>query len=137
MVLQSSFSRVLSFLNLINLLPITEAHLVSVSPWPILVRISIINRLLSLLLSMSGYERLFFFINITFLLLFLCIWFRDVIRENSFKGDQTCVVHIYLQIGMLLFILREVFFFFVSFGHFFTTLAGLIQHVVWVDLYLD
>lgn len=46
-------------------------------------------------------------------------WWRDVIREATFEGQHTSVVQKGLRIGVLLFIVSEVMFFFAFFWGFF------------------
>ena len=46
-------------------------------------------------------------------------WWRDIIREGTFEGQHTMVVQKGLRMGMLLFIVSEVMFFFAFFWAFF------------------
>jgi cytochrome c oxidase subunit 3 len=46
-------------------------------------------------------------------------WWRDVIREATFEGNHTLSVQTGLRIGMLLFIVSEIMFFFAFFWAFF------------------
>jgi len=46
-------------------------------------------------------------------------WWRDIIREGTFEGQHTSIVQIGLKMGMLLFIVSEVMFFFAFFWAFF------------------
>nr|AAQ98620.1 cytochrome oxidase subunit III [Rhipicephalus haemaphysaloides haemaphysaloides] len=86
-------------------------HLVEKSPWPITSSISA----LSLTLGFVSY-----FQNLNFHLILLAMlmiiissfqWWRDISREGSFQGFHTQWVLNGLKIGMILFILSEVFFF--------------------------
>jgi len=54
-----------------------------------------------------------------FLTLVAILWWRDVIREGTFEGKHTSVVQKGLKMGMILFILSEVMFFFSFFWAFF------------------
>lgn len=38
-------------------------------------------------------------------------WFRDLFRESKFKGSQNLLIQTSLKLGIIFFILREVFFF--------------------------
>ena len=58
-----------------------------------------------------------FFIII--LLIVIIIWFRDIIREGSSYGFHTIEVNTGLKYGILLFIVREVIFFFSFFWAYF------------------
>ena len=46
-------------------------------------------------------------------------WWRDIIREGTFEGQHTFVVQKGLRMGMLLFIVSEIMFFFAFFWAFF------------------
>ena len=96
-------------------------HLVSPSPWPILTSISL------LVLTTSGVLSMHNFINtpyIFFIALFLVcssmsFWFRDVISEGTYKGNHTLAVQKGIYIGVVLFIISEVFFFLAIFWAYF------------------
>jgi heme/copper-type cytochrome/quinol oxidase subunit 3 len=53
------------------------------------------------------------------LILFICIWARDVVDEATFQGFHTRMVQKGLRYGMILFIASEVMFFFSFFWTFF------------------
>lgn len=96
-------------------------HLVSISPWPLLTSISIIN--LAYIGTIIIHR---FILSINWLLLsFFCLiqsislWFRDVIREGSFHGDHTKAVKIGLSYGITFFIISEILFFFSIFWAYF------------------
>jgi hypothetical protein len=92
-------------------------HLVENSPWPLLGSISTLVLTISGVLYMKGfkYGLIFLYIALILLLLTFFFWFRDVIREATYQGHHTIKVRKGLQIGMILFILSEVFFFFCFF----------------------
>ena len=46
-------------------------------------------------------------------------WWRDIIREATFEGQHTTKVQKVLKMGMLLFIVSEIMFFFAFFWAFF------------------
>merc|ERR1711990_699430 len=56
-----------------------------------------------------------------FLTLLLCmfVWWRDIVREGMYEGQHTKDVQFGLRMGMLLFIVSEVMFFFAFFWAFF------------------
>lgn len=94
-------------------------HLVDCSPWPL-------TRSLGALLLVRGLVKWFYFFSIDLLLLrairlvlSIIQWWRDVIREGTFQGLHTLKVQQRLQIGIILFILSEVLFFFSFFWAFF------------------
>lgn len=85
-------------------------HLVSPRPWPILISLRILNNLISII---RWFHQLGYYSLITIPCTFICIylWWKDVIRESSFLGFHTKSVYNGIRIGMILFIISEVFFF--------------------------
>jgi heme/copper-type cytochrome/quinol oxidase subunit 3 len=61
------------------------------------------------------------FLLLGFLLLFFVMytWWRDIIREATFEGQHTEVVQKGLRLGVILFIVSEIMFFFAFFWAFF------------------
>lgn len=47
------------------------------------------------------------------------VWWRDIIREGTYEGTHTHIVQLGLRMGMLLFIVSEIMFFFAFFWAFF------------------
>jgi cytochrome c oxidase subunit 3 len=47
-------------------------------------------------------------------------WWRDIVREATFEDTHTITVQKGLRLGMILFIVSEIMFFFAFFGDFFT-----------------
>ncbi len=96
-------------------------HLVDPSPWPILAGLS------ALMVTFGGVLTMHFYTMGTSLLFFgfdlLCIiaaaWWSSVIREGTFEGQHTARVKKGLMMGMLLFIVSEIMFFFAFFFAFF------------------
>nr|QNV11863.1 cytochrome c oxidase subunit III [Ancistrocerus parietum] len=86
-------------------------HLVTISPWPIILSFNI-------LFLLTGTIKWFYFLNtnlilmsISSLLLTLFQWWRDVTRESTFQGCHTSYVLKNIRMGMILFIISEIFFF--------------------------
>jgi cytochrome c oxidase subunit 3 len=65
------------------------------------------------------YSELLLIFSFIVILLVMIVWWRDVIREATYQGHHTLAVQKSLRIGMLLFILSEVCFFFSFFWGFF------------------
>jgi len=92
-------------------------HLVDPSPWPFITAVG------AFLMTTGGVLFMHFFKNDMFTLLFgyalvismMAVWWRDVIREGTFEGRHTVAVNKGLRMGMLLFIVSEVMFFFAFF----------------------
>jgi cytochrome c oxidase subunit 3 len=99
-----------------------DYHLVDPSPWPLLGA-------LALLIMPSGAAMFFhkvpgglpiLLLGTAIALYVMFVWWRDVIREGAMKpSSHTSVVQLGLRLGMALFILSEVMFFFAFFWSFF------------------
>lgn len=88
-------------------------HMVNPSPWPIVSSFSLLTLALSSVLMFQGYRYglLFFIIGILSVVGSMILWFRDVISESTYEGFHTSVVRSGINIGVILFIISEVFFF--------------------------
>nr|YP_010279282.1 cytochrome c oxidase subunit III [Micrarionta opuntia]UKG20832.1 cytochrome c oxidase subunit 3 [Micrarionta opuntia] len=97
----------------------TPYHLVEASPWPLLCSASItcLPIGLLLLLRMNTTTLLLYGLLLTSLL--AAVWWRDIIRESTYQGYHTSYVVAGLKLGVSLFILSEVCFFFAFFWAFF------------------
>ena len=96
-------------------------HLVDPSPWPLITASAAFSMLVGAVLYMHSYTlgNLLLPLGLIFVLLSMSIWWRDVIREATFEQRHTKVVQQGLRLGMLLFIISEVMFFFGFFWAFF------------------
>jgi len=101
-------------------------HMVDSSPWPIMTSIS----LLSFVMVFVMYFHMFKFVNFVLLpvILILCLnifrWFSDIVVESTYEGQHTFKVQQGIRLGMCLFIISEVMFFFSFFwGYFHCSLA--------------
>jgi len=88
-------------------------HLVTASPWPLLVSLTILFVVCGFLryIHFFYYGLLFIFIPLVLLLSVLFFWWRDVIRESKL-GFHSESVKASLRFGFVLFIASEVMFFF-------------------------
>lgn len=93
--------------------------MVNISPWPLVVGFGTLRIIV-------GIIKIFIFceVNLLFISLFLVaitslLWWRDVIRERTFQGNHSRIVLRGLIIGIILFIVSEVFFFLSFFWAFF------------------
>ena len=96
-------------------------HLVDSSPWPLLGSVSALAVTLGAVLYFHG-----FYIGETLLMggfvhliLVSFAWWRDVVDEATFQGCHTRNVQYGLRLGMFLFIISEIMFFFSFFWAFF------------------
>jgi len=66
---------------------------------------------------MHGYAGGKFLLEMGFLMILFMMfcWWRDIIREGTFEGQHTKSVQTGLRMGMLLFIVSEIMFFFAFF----------------------
>ncbi len=96
-------------------------HLVTTSPWPLCTSFSALSMLVGVTTYIHSYGNGFFvaFTGVVALIVSMSIWWRDVIREATYRGDHTSVVQTGLRYGMVLFILSEVCFFVAFFWAFF------------------
>jgi cytochrome c oxidase subunit 3 len=96
-------------------------HLVDPSPWPLIASFGGFMVTSGLVLYMhkfiGGWKLLF---TGFLLILFVCYaWWRDIIREATFEEQHSISVQNVLKLGMILFIVSEVMFFFAFFWAFF------------------
>lgn len=89
-------------------------HIVTLSPWPLFQSLSLINFILRNLIFLINFNLIIIIFNFLMVLIILFQWLRDVIRESTFQGCHIPLVVKRLQIGIILFIISE-FFFFISF----------------------
>jgi cytochrome c oxidase subunit 3 len=96
-------------------------HLVDPSPWPITAAFSACMLTFGSALTMHGYVGGLFLCKLGFfmILFIMFVWWRDIVREGTFEGQHTSAVQKGLKLGVILFILSEVMFFFGFFWAFF------------------
>lgn len=102
-------------------------HLVSISPWPIIISLRLINNLISIII---WFHKINYFIFLSIPCTLLCIyqWWRDITRESTFQGWHTFPVYLGLRLGIILFIVSEIFFFISFFwAYFHSSLAPSIE----------
>nr|BBG67074.1 cytochrome c oxidase subunit 3 [Stropharia rugosoannulata] len=96
-------------------------HLVDPSPWPILLSFSLLNLTVGAVSYMHGLANGGYILTLGFILTTygMVLWLRDVVIEGSYLGHHTKEVKNGLMIGMILFIISEVFAFLSVFWAFF------------------
>nr|YP_009157874.1 cytochrome c oxidase subunit III [Eurydema gebleri]AKE36781.1 cytochrome c oxidase subunit III [Eurydema gebleri] len=103
-------------------------HLVDYSPWPLTGSIGAMALTSGSVLWFHKNEMYLFFLGVTILLLTMIQWWRDIVREATFQGHHTIKVTNGLKIGMILFIISEVFLFISFFwGFFHSSLAPTVE----------
>lgn len=102
-------------------------HLVTPRPWPLIISIRLFNNLIC---TIGWFHYIDNYLLLTILRTLLCIyqWWRDVIRESTFQGYHTKSVYTGIRLGIILFIISEVIFFFSFFwAYFHSALAPSIE----------
>jgi len=96
-------------------------HLVDPSPWPLAGACAALMLTFGGVMYMHGYSGGYTLrqLGLEVLLFVMYVWWRDVIREGTFEGQHTSRVQTGLRMGMLLFIVSEIMFFFAFFWAFF------------------
>nr|UEV87064.1 cytochrome c oxidase subunit 3 [Grifola frondosa] len=108
-------------INLRNFFQKFPYHLVEISPWPILVSFSLLTMAIGAVMYMQGYPNGGSLLTLGFILTTygMALWFRDIIIEGTYLGCHTIQVQKGLTIGVVLFIISEVFAFLSVFWAFF------------------
>jgi cytochrome c oxidase subunit 3 len=98
-----------------------DYHLVDPSPWPLLASFALLILTIGMVMFMHKHAIGKIIAPAGFLLVLytMYVWWRDVIKEGKVDYAHTSVVRRGLSIGMALFILSEVMFFFAFFWSFF------------------
>jgi len=86
-------------------------HLVDPSPWPLVGALAAGTLAVGAVLFMHDVTPWLIPVGVALVLLTMFLWWRDVVKEATFKGYHTPVVQLGLRYGMLLFIASEVMFF--------------------------
>jgi len=89
-------------------------HLVDPSPWPLISAFGALMLTFGGVLYMHGYAGGASLVSygLCMILFMMTVWWRDVIREATYEGQHTAIVQKGLRMGMLLFIVSEIMFFF-------------------------
>nr|YP_010463245.1 cytochrome c oxidase subunit III [Iphicrates gressitti]UUJ37769.1 cytochrome c oxidase subunit 3 [Iphicrates gressitti] len=103
-------------------------HLVDQSPWPLTGSIGAMTMATGMISWFHKNSSYLLIIGLLINLLTMFQWWRDIIREATFQGKHTSKVVNGLKLGMILFIISEVFFFISFFwGFFHSSLAPNIE----------
>jgi cytochrome c oxidase subunit 3 len=96
-------------------------HLVDPSPWPILVAFSVFSMAIGAVMYFHGFLYGGYLLSLGFVITIygMILWFRDVISEGTLLGWHTKEVKSGLIIGVVLFIISEIFAFLSIFWAFF------------------
>ena len=116
-------------------------HLVDPSPWPVAGAFGGFFFTTGMVLFMHKFQYGFDLVVtglLTILYTMYC-WWRDVVREATFEEQHTAVVRKGLRLGMILFIVSEVMFFFAFFWAFFHSSLAPVHNIggVWPPQAID
>jgi cytochrome c oxidase subunit 3 len=98
-------------------------HLVDLSPWPILTAFSLLFLTLGAVFLMHGHSLAMYIAILGGISVVFCVynWWKDVVNEGRIGHHHTEKVRMGLRIGMSLFIISEIMFFFGFFFSFFSS----------------
>nr|YP_009695269.1 cytochrome c oxidase subunit III [Ryssota otaheitana]QDM39463.1 cytochrome c oxidase subunit III [Ryssota otaheitana] len=106
----------------------TPFHLVEYSPWPILIANAIACMPVGFILLCRFNNILLLMVGVIMTAFIMSLWFRDITRESTYQGYHNMYVVMGLKIGMMLFIVSEVCFFFAFFwAYFHSSLAPTVE----------
>jgi len=111
-------------------LPSHPYHVVGQSPWPFSLSWTLLSLVISAVLFFHGYPLGDYLLFFAFILLIwgMFLWFKDITTEASYQGYHTDKVQKGLSLGVILFIISEVFFFLSIFwAYFHSSLAPTIE----------
>nr|YP_009919129.1 cytochrome c oxidase subunit III [Triatoma mexicana]QMP96761.1 cytochrome c oxidase subunit 3 [Triatoma mexicana] len=94
-------------------------HLVDYSPWPLTGSIGAMTLTSGMIMWFHKNDMSLYFLGILITVLTMIQWWRDITREGTYQGKHTLAVTNSLKLGMILFIISEVFFFISFFWAFF------------------
>ncbi|AMD23035.1 cytochrome oxidase subunit 3 (mitochondrion) [Eremothecium sinecaudum] len=88
-------------------------HMVTPSPWPIVVSMTLMSLALTLTFTMHGIigNLYVLYTTLTTVTISMTLWFRDIITEGTYLGDHTLAVRKGINLGFLLFVVSEVLIF--------------------------
>lgn len=96
-------------------------HLVDPSPWPFVTSVAAFSFFTGNVMYMHRYigGGELALVGLLTILFVMYVWWRDIIREATFEDQHTYSVQRGLRLGMVLFIVSEIMFFFAFFWAFF------------------
>lgn len=96
-------------------------HLVDPSPWPLVASIGALLLTTGGVLFMHKFQNGYYSFLSGFLIILYVMytWWRDIVREATYEEQHTFAVQRGLRLGMILFIVSEIMFFFAFFWAFF------------------
>jgi cytochrome c oxidase subunit 3 len=115
-------------------------HLVDPSPWPLVASLGAFMLTIGGVLYMHKFQDGFNLFLTGLLLIFYVMftWWRDIIREATFENQHSFAVQRGLRLGMILFIVSEIMFFFAFFWAFFHSSLAPVFNIgsVWPPIFI-
>lgn len=115
-------------------------HLVDPSPWPLFASLGALVLTLGTVLYMHKFVEGWNLVVIGLIIIFYVMytWWRDIVREATFEDAHTAAVQRGLRLGMILFIVSELMFFFAFFWAFFHSSISPVFNIggVWPPKYI-
>nr|YP_010622806.1 cytochrome c oxidase subunit III [Laeocathaica amdoana]WBF92705.1 cytochrome c oxidase subunit III [Laeocathaica amdoana] len=106
----------------------TPFHLVEFSPWPLICSLSIFSMPVGFVLYLRQNSPSLLITGLLLTTMVAYLWWRDIIRESTYQGHHTSYVVSGIKIGVILFIVSEVCFFFAFFwAYFHSSLAPSVE----------
>jgi cytochrome c oxidase subunit 3 len=105
-------------------------HLVKSSPWPFSLSLGALMVTIGAVyyFHSSTHNILLLIFGFFYCIFIMILWWRDIIRESTFQGHHTKKVQLGLRLGIVLFIISEIMFFFGFFwAYFHSSLAPTIE----------
>lgn len=115
-------------------------HLVEKRPWPLLISWRIfLNIINTIFLMHSKFNFIIFLWRIILSSIIIFQWWRDISREATFQGYHTFIVKKGIKLGIIIFIIREIIFFFSLFwAYFHIRLSPDIEiGIIWPPTHID
>lgn len=94
-------------------------HLVEYSPWPLLNSFAILCIPVGIVYLIRTGHSLLLILGVIRVAFISYLWWRDIVRESTFQGFHRKIVIQGLKVGVILFIVSEVCFFFAFFWAYF------------------
>lgn len=98
-------------IKLIKIIYYQPFHLVSPSPWPLIISFSLIITIIRTIIIILKNNVIILILRFLLTLIIIYQWWRDTNIERSYQGFHTLEVQKGLKLGIILFIVSELFFF--------------------------
>lgn len=113
-------------------------HLITPSPWPLLLSLNLLFLLLNLIGYLTGYMYSFYNLQLCLILILIVLynWFSDIITESLYLGFHSIKVSRGLILGFLYFMLTEIFLFVSLFWGYFNSALNP-MNLIWPPIGID